>query len=98
MLLTFTLNGLIDELRTCSVHGEHVEVDSADLGIEVRAYRAASCDVSLHDVANDLDDFRVLQTGRVLVCLSNDAVPLLRIRLVKQNRATQDLQQSLAGP
>jgi hypothetical protein len=75
-LHTFTLNGFVNQLGAGAVHGKHVEVDASDLRIEVGSYRATSGDVSLHDVAYDLDDLRILQTGGVLVRLRDDVVPL----------------------
>jgi hypothetical protein len=73
---TISLNSLVDELTACAVHCQHIEVDSADLGIEIGTYRTAGRHVCLHDVANNFDDIGLLETSRILVCLSDYAIPL----------------------
>lgn len=84
--VALTLHSLIDELRASSVHGQHVKVDPPDLRIEVGSDRAAGCNVGLHDVADNLDDLGILQASRVLVCLSNDVVPLSDVLARRQRR------------
>lgn len=73
---TFSLNCFIDKLTACPVHREHIEVYAADLGIEVGSYRAACRYVRLHDVTNNLDNVCILQACWILICLSNNVIPL----------------------
>jgi hypothetical protein len=70
------LHSLVNKLTAGAVHGQHVEVDATNLGIEVGAYRTACRHISLHDIADNLDHLCILKADRVLVRLSDDVIPL----------------------
>ena len=74
--LTFALHSLVNQTTACTIHCQHVEIDATNLGVEVVSNRAACSYIRLHDIADDLDDFRVLEAYWVLVCLGDDVVPL----------------------
>jgi len=52
-------------------------IDTTYLGIEVASDRRAGGDVGFHNVTDYLYSLAVGQVRRVLVCLSNDHVPLM---------------------
>lgn len=52
-------------------------IDTTYLGIEIASDRRAGGDVSFHDVADYLYSLAVREVRRVLVCLSNNHVPLM---------------------
>ena len=51
-------------------------IDASDLWVEVAAYRCASSNVGLHDIANDLDSLAVLKYRWIIVCLADYLIPL----------------------
>ena len=59
-------------------------VDSTNLRVEVAANGAASSNISLHNVADNLDGIPIAQDLRILISLCNDRVPLWKILVLAQ--------------
>lgn len=75
-VLTVPCNTLRDHLAHSAIHVQHIHVYASDLRIEVAADRCTRRNVGLHDVANNLDRFSVLENRAVFSSLLDDAIPL----------------------
>lgn len=80
-VLTVPCNTLRDHLAHSAIHVQHIHVYASDLRIEVTADRCTRRNVSLHDVADNLDRFSVLEDRAVFGSLLDDAIPLQHVSL-----------------
>lgn len=74
-LFTIVRNSIVNELTRSPIHVQHIMVDAANLGIKVCANRGTCCNIRLHNVADDLYRFSILEYGRVLIRLGYNSIP-----------------------